>query len=491
MEIFFKKLIANISFLMMRVLDGIMELFSVFTGIQSSVTSAAATGENVQGQDILTFFMEQPIISKIFISILIISVVLLAIFTIVAFIKGFFSVKKKPAKIIEEFAGAFLAFFVVLIVLFGGIMVSNRTLQLINDEFIVSSNDAADLTLSQRLINIAVEDGGWRETGEGTYYTASNFSPQYNADKVFGQYETSFGLEKSPGKYEDVVQADGSVEQVAKDDTYKSKSGGIIDLFKTNLLILLVSSASILLLLATSLIELARRVFDIIFLYLVMPMAVSTIPLDDGAKFKLWKDSMVTKVLCVYGTVIAINLYIMFLEIIGDGINIGTTAWVQTLFNLILMIGGALAASSGARLFGQIIGAQNDPGRNLGQTIYTAMMAGQMTAGIARSATGKKFGHTRRGIAGSSTGGRIGGLFGGAKSAFSGAGKVLFGNRYTETMAKGKSSYNHLKETLKGGFMNNGGLAGMALKGAGAMTNQAALAGERMKNKVSDLIGPI
>ena len=85
----------------------------------------------------------------------------------------------------------------------------------------------------------------------------------------------------------------------------------------------------------------------------------------------------------------------------------------------------------------------------------------------------------------------IGGLFGGAKSAFSGAGKVLFGNRYTETMAKGKSSYNHLKETLKGGFMNNGGLAGMALKGAGAMTNQAALAGERMKNKVSDLIGPI
>lgn len=487
MEIFFKKLIANISFLMLRVLDGIMDLFSIFTGLETSVTSEKASAE-VQGTDILTFFMEQPIISKIFISVLILSVVLLALFTIIAFIKSFVSTKKKPAKIAEEFAGAFLAFFLVQIILFGGIMVSNRTLQLVNDEFIVASSNS-DLTLSQRIIDISVEENGWRTKEDGTFYSAKDFNPSVKADKFFGNYVKKFGLEQSPG-YEEITLEDGTIDYKHDNGNYIKKSKGMADLFNTNLFILFGASAIILVLLFVSLIELARRLFDILFLYICMPMSVSTIPLDDGAKFKSWKDAIISKILAVYGTVIAINLYIMFLEILGNGINIGASPWVQTLFNIVLMIGGALAASGGARLFGQLIGAQNDPGRNLGQTIYTGMMAAQATGGIAKGVGGILFGRTQKGNGGAWGGGgdnkRHGGLFRGVDKVLGGAGRVLFGNRYTNTMNKGKAAYNNLKETLKGGIMNNGGIAGMAGK---ALRN----AGNRFKGRPTGeggMLGP-
>ncbi len=460
MEIFFKKLIANISFLMLRILDGIMELFSVMTGISDNVTSDA--DGNQVGKNILNFFMEQEIITKIFISVVLISVFLLALFTIFAFIKSMVSTKKPPAKIMEQFAGAFLAFFVVQIVLLGGIFVSNQTLQIVNDEFIVAS-DYNDLTLSQRIVALSVDEDGWRTKEDGTKYTIEDFTLPKTADEFFGMYDKDFGFEQS-SKVVEGVDENGNPTYEIKKDTWEG--GGIADLYRTNLFILFFATAAIFILLIMSLIDLARRLFDILFLYICMPMSVSTIPLDDGAKFKLWREAIISKVLCVYGTVIAINLYIMFLEIIGDGINIGTASkWVNTLFDLVLMIGGALAASSGAKLFGSLIGAQSDPGRNLGQTIYTALMAGQMTGGIMKGIGGTIFGKkgSMGGGIGGGTGGRSGGLLRGAGKVLGATGKGLFGNRYTSAVNTGKSAYNSLKETLKGAgaIMNeSGGLVG-------------------------------
>lgn len=262
--------------------------------------------------------------------------------------------------------------------------------------------------------------------------------------------------QKSPG-YSVTVDEEGNEIIDYNKDTYDPKSNGKADLFQTNLFILFFATATIFLLIIISLIELAKRLFDIVFLYLCMPLSAATIPLDDGAKFKLWREAITSKIFAVYGTVIAVNLYIMFLDIIGAGINIGAAEWINTLFNLILMIGGALAASSGAKLFGQIIGASPDNGRNLGQTIYTGMMAAQATGGIARGAGRLLFGGKSRGGGG---GGAAGGRSGGIPGLINRAGSFLLGNKYTKGLSAAKS----LKDTLKGSFSENGGIIGMASK---------------------------
>ena len=43
-----------------------------------------------------------------------------------------------------------------------------------------------------------------------------------------------------------------------------------------------------------------QRIFDIILLYLISPISIATIPLDEGNRFKVWKDMMIGKILSAY-----------------------------------------------------------------------------------------------------------------------------------------------------------------------------------------------
>ena len=95
MEIFFKKLIANIAFLMMRVLDGFFDAFNIYTGVDD-----LPAGNGQEATDIVSFFINNPTIEKVFYWILIISVALLAMFTIAGVIKNMVTNKKSVMKVV-------------------------------------------------------------------------------------------------------------------------------------------------------------------------------------------------------------------------------------------------------------------------------------------------------------------------------------------------------------------------------------------------------
>lgn len=456
MEILIKKLFANISFAMLRILDGIFELFGFLTGVTDVPTT-----EITQGGSLLNIFLYNDKISTVFVWILIISVALLGLFTIVGIIKSMVTKKNPVNKVLTKFAGAFLAFFVLQIVVLAGITLSDKVLMEVNGAFSQETN----VKLSQRIFTIAVEDGGWCEKEDGTYYSHHDFYPTMDAHSVFGEYKKSWGFEQSPG-YEEYTNENG--ETAVRPVEVTVYGNRIADLFKTNIFILFVASLIIFILISICLITLAKRIFEIVFYYLCMPLAVSTIPMDDGAKFKLWGEAIISKVLAVYGTVIAINLYIMFLDIMGDGIKLGTSSWVQTLFNLILMIGGAMAAFGGAALFGRLIGAQQDSGRGLGVMLYTGMTMGGMAAGAARGVTNMIFGKSGGGGGIPGIGGRSGGLLRAAGRTLNTAGKALGGNRYTAIKDNVSGGYARLKAQLSGAFMSNNGVIGMGAKAGSA-----------------------
>lgn len=60
---------------------------------------------------------------------------------------------------------------------------------------------------------------------------------------------------------------------------------------------------------------LIKRFVDIMFLYLVYPTAISTIPLYGDKSFKKWISKMTSKVLSLYGLMIGINLALLMIPI--------------------------------------------------------------------------------------------------------------------------------------------------------------------------------
>jgi hypothetical protein len=465
MEIWIKKLFAQIAFYMMRVLDSMLNMFRTLVGL------SPVNVDGKESTDILTFFLENDAVVNAGLLIMLISIVCLVFFTIIGFIKTMVNnSKKKQGKVLAHFFSAIVAFFIAQIIIFGGIAVSNQLLGMVDG----ATSGSSDMSFSQRIFELCIDDSGWRDNN-----TAKDFSPSMNPDEVFGQYKDDLiGMEKAPGTYEEHETEDGDTEWIIDDDTYIKSSGGIANLYKTNLFLLFITPLILIILIGVSLIKLTRRIFDIVFLYLVMPFPLSSLPLDDGSRFKLWRENIITKTLSVYGTVVAFNLFIMFLDVIGDFRIGGEGDFANVVFTLILIIGGAMAAAGGADLFTSLLGGQPHQGGNLGQMIYSGMQGMALGGALAHGGRSLLFGgRGRSGASGGGGGSGGGGILGLAGKAANAAGTVIGGNKYTSAKTNMGTAYQNLKNTLSGKplvqnskagrftgaaqtFMSGGGLAG-------------------------------
>lgn len=60
-----------------------------------------------------------------------------------------------------------------------------------------------------------------------------------------------------------------------------------------NYLIGILGSFVMLVMFMLSSISFIQKIFDIILLYLISPISIATIPLDESNRFKVWKDMMI------------------------------------------------------------------------------------------------------------------------------------------------------------------------------------------------------
>ena len=106
--------------------------------------------------------------------------------------------------------------------------------------------------------------------------------------------------------------------------------------------------------------HLAKRLFEIVFLYVTMPASVSTLPMDDGARFKNWRESFVTKVIIVYGAVIGVNIFVVCINSFSR-MSLQNVGWFENaLFYVVMIIGGAMMLSSSIELFAKVFGNGED-----------------------------------------------------------------------------------------------------------------------------------
>lgn len=348
MVIFLQEITMQLFLWMLRLIDGTMEIFSAIAGI----TDVTYQGQRV---NIIEHLAAQTSVGTIFWCVFILAVGLTAIFTIAAVIKNMIANNRNLSSIVGKFFLALLGTMAMLAVVVLGILISNSVLVLISRIFQIENSTK----LSTALFNACVGDG-WING----YSIAEVDVSTLTVREIMGDYSTAL-LGIWPVDWQNT---------------------GMINPDKFLYFPSLVASVGVMLALLIAILNLAKRVYEIIFLYIVMPISMSTLPLDDGAKFKVWRETFVSKIVLAYGSVFSVNIFILLLPIITKMRIDGISGFGNGMFLIFMIIGGAMMIPVGQELFTRLFGNANDMhagGGFLRSAFYGGRIISALTFGTA------------------------------------------------------------------------------------------------------------
>lgn len=345
MLIFFQQLCLLLFLWLLKLVDGLMEIFSAISGI----TDVTYKGEKV---NIIEFLAGDSTVNTIFWCIFILAIGLTCIFTIAALIKNMINSQRNVSTIVGKFFLALLGTMAMLTVLFLIILISNSLLVLVSQIFQIGNTTK----LSSALFNACA--GDWING-----YSVSEFDiSRLGVKEIFGDYTTGFVF---PDKW---------------------KYNGMVNPDKFLYLPSLIAGVALAIALVVAVLNLAKRVYEIIFMYFVMPMSMSTLPLDDGARFKTWRETFITKIVIAYGTVFSVNIFVLLLPLITRMRIDEISGFGNSMFLIFMIVGGAMVIPAGQALFCKLFGQADDMhagGNFLRSAFYGSRMVGAATFGLA------------------------------------------------------------------------------------------------------------
>ena len=290
----------------------------------------------------------------IFWCIFILAVGLSCIFAIVGLVKNMVANNRTVSGVVGKFFLSLLGTMAMLVVVVLGILIANSVLQLIANIFQISNTTK----LSTALFDACAGDwinGYSKAEFDVSSLTVRDIFGDYNA-ALFGIWPTSW------------------------------KCNGMVDPNKFLYFPSLVASIALGIAMIVAIINLAKRVFEIVFMYLVMPISMSTLAADDGARFKVWRETFITKIVLAYGAVFSVNVFVLILPLLSQMSIDGIGGFGNSLFLIFMIIGGAMVIPAGMTLFARLFGQADDwhgGGSFLRSAYYGSRFAGLATLGFA------------------------------------------------------------------------------------------------------------
>ena len=272
MLIFLQEIGLQLFLWLLQLVDGLMEIFSAISGV-------ATVNYHGQQVNIIEFIVGDSTIGAVFWCIFITAVGLTCIFTIVGLVKNMVANNRNVSTIVGKFFLALLGTMAMLAVVILGILIANSLLQLLARIFQVNNTTK----LSTAIFNACV--GEWLNG-----YSASNIDvTSLSVGQILGGYNAAlFGIWPTSWKCNGMVNPNTFMYLPA-----------------------LIAGIALAIALIMAVLNLAKRVYEIVFVYFSMPVAMSTLPMDDGARFKNWREMFVTKIILAYGAVLAVNIFVL------------------------------------------------------------------------------------------------------------------------------------------------------------------------------------
>ena len=319
MLIFLQELIMQVFLWVLKAIDGVCELFTAFTG----VTSVNYKGSEV---NILEMLVNGSTVGRIFWCIFILAIGLSCALAIMAIVKNMIAANRNISAIVGKFFLGLLGTLAMLIVVILGILISNALLQILAKVFDIDTSKK----LSEVLFDMCV--GDWIND----YSVAEIDFATITVRELFGDYDASKTFEIFPGAW----RMNGMINP----DTFLFVPSAIL-------------SFGILFSITKAVLRLAKRIYELVFMYVTMPLFISTLPLDDGARFRAWRESFVTKIALAYGAVISVNIFALLMPIIGSFEISGVSATGKAIFKIIMALGGCVTIPICQEFFARVFGS--------------------------------------------------------------------------------------------------------------------------------------
>lgn len=297
------------------IIDFIKDIFYMLAGIQTV---------NIDGQesDLLTNFLLSDAVKKAFFLVMLISVALLIIFVIIAIIRSEYVSENKKSKtvILGKAFQSFLIFLLVPFILLAGISLSNTVVKSVNQS-----------------MSPFILESGYEATIGGQILVTSGYYAYIGDDNIREEIEMKFLTGELDYNDASVVS---QYYEIKKMDFFIGIIGALV------ILVMFVMSA----------ITFIQRIFDIILLYIISPISISTIPTDDGQRFKQWKEMLIGKVLGAYGIILSMNLFFIIIPQVQHILFFGN-AFKNGIVKILFLIGGAFAVTKGNIVIANLTGS--------------------------------------------------------------------------------------------------------------------------------------
>lgn len=335
-------------------LDFIRDVFCKLAGIETVVV-------NGEQSDLLSHFILSPQIRNAFLGVFLVGVILLFVFVMIAIIKSETADpqhKKTKGQILVKALQSFIIFVLIPFLLIAAITLTNA----------IMSGIHASMTG-------AMIDGNTNSCIGGQILVTSGYDAYIGPSGQRAEIERMFIT----------GQLDYNNLSVVKD---------YYDLGDMNFFVGIAGGLVILIMFVISAIMFVQRIFDIILLYIVSPASVSTIPLDDGGRFKIWREMLISKILGAYGIILSMNIFFLIVPQIGN-ISFFNNAFKDGIVQLLFVLGGAFAITKANMVIAQLTGS------NAGAQ-EAQQMLGNISTGMHMMRT---VGHVAAGTAGMVLGG--------------------------------------------------------------------------------------
>ena len=338
-----------------------MEIFSAMAG----VVTVNYKGTQV---NLIEFIIADQSVTNMFWCVFLLSVGLTCIFGIVAFVKNMLTTNKTISSIIGKLGLSVLGTMALVAVVILGILISGALLGLVARIFQIENTTK----ISNGLFNACV--GEWLNGYSMREIDITDCSVR----DIFGDYDTAvFGI--WPRSW---------------------KCNGMVNPNSFLYLPCLIAGIGLAIALIVAALNLAKRVYELVFLYLTLPVSMSTLCVDDGARFKLWRESFITKIVLAYGSVFSVNIFILLLPMISAVRLENVGDFGNATFLIFMILGGAMVIPAGQILFARLFGNADDmrvSGSFLHSAYNGARFMSLMTLGVAHKMLRGTF-HVGRGL---------------------------------------------------------------------------------------------
>jgi hypothetical protein len=317
----------------------------VANSIAEGVQIHAPVNNPQGGETLLSILVGQSVISFAFWGITLISAALCLIFTIIAVTRsmGDLDGKRPIGKVMGDTAKAMLTFLMIPVMMIVAVnlsMVVLRQVNMVMDNAILGSNENINVNMATAILYTSLTPDSMR----------FKFEEDMQIEMAYN--DTEVRQIRREG-YQPTEEERENKLAVVRQNLLTGRMNWMnftvairdVDPFFMNYIPTFITAWFSVVIMVMVLLLFIQRIYDMLLLYLAAPFFVSVIPLDEGQKFKAWREMFIAKTIEGFSSIITLKLFLIFLPLLWDGsIAFHYIQLYDLIVKCLFMIGGMYAA---------------------------------------------------------------------------------------------------------------------------------------------------